>query len=61
MLHSIAKLLKKSTLFLKTPRISMDVKIRHKLIKIEDRVSDRFVILITNNRWLRVLEVIRYR
>ena len=26
----------------------MDVKIRHKLIKIEDRVSDRFVKLITN-------------
>ena len=26
--------------------ISMDVKIRHKLIEIEDRVSDRFVILI---------------
>ena len=26
----------------------MDVKIRHKLIEIEDRVSDRFVILITN-------------
>ena len=38
----------------------MDVKIRHKLIKIEDRVSDRFVILITNYRWLRILEVIRY-
>ena len=34
----------------------MDVKIRHKLIKIEDRVSDRFVILITNYRWLRILE-----
>ena len=30
----------------------MDVKIRHKLIKIKDRVSDRFVILITNYRWL---------
>ena len=28
----------------------MDVKIRHKLIEIEDRVSDRFVILITNQR-----------
>ena len=39
----------------------MDVKIRHKLIEIEDRVSDRFVILITNYRWLRILEVIRYR
>ena len=39
----------------------MDVKIRHQLIKIEDRVSDRFVILITNYRWLRILEVIRYR
>ena len=39
----------------------MDVKIRHKLIEIEDRVSDMFVILITNNRWLRILEVIRYR
>ena len=39
----------------------MVVKIRHKLIKIEDRVSDRFVILITNYRWLRILEVIRYR
>ena len=30
----------------------MDVKIRHKLIEIEDRVSDRFVILVTNYRWL---------
>ena len=39
----------------------MDVKIRHKRIKIEDRVSDRFVILVTNYRWLRILEVIRYR
>ena len=39
----------------------MDVNIRHKLIEIEDRVSDRFVILITNYRWLRILEVIRYR
>ena len=37
----------------------MDVKIRHKLIEIEDRVSDRFVILITNYRLLRILEVIR--
>ena len=41
--------------------IRMDVKIRHKLIEIEDRVSDRFVILITSYRWLRILEVIRYR
>ena len=39
----------------------MDVKIRHKLIEIEDRVSDRFVILVSNYMWLRVLEVIRYR
>ena len=39
----------------------MDVKIRHKLIEIEDRVSDMFVILITNYRWLRILKVIRYR
>ena len=39
----------------------MDVKIGHKLIVIEDRVSDRFVILITNYRWLRFFEVIRYR
>ena len=39
----------------------MDVKIRHQLIEIEDRVSDRFVILVTNYRWLRILEVIRYR
>ena len=39
----------------------MDVKIRHKLIEIEDRVSDRFVILITNYRWFKILEVIRYR
>ena len=39
----------------------MDVKIRHKLIESEDRVSDRFVILITNYRWLRILEVVRYR
>ena len=39
----------------------MDVKIRHTLIEIEDRVSDRFVILVTNYRWLRILEVIRYR
>ena len=30
----------------------MNVKIRHKLIEIEDCVSDRFVILITNYRWL---------
>ena len=35
----------------------MDVNIRHKLIEIEDRVSDRFVILVTNYRWLRILEV----
>ena len=39
----------------------MGVKIRHKLIEIEDRVSDRFVILIAIYRWLRSLEVIRYR
>ena len=39
----------------------MDVKIRHKLIEIKDRVPDRFVILIKNYRWLRILEVIRYR
>ena len=39
----------------------MDVKIKHKVIEIEDHVSDRFVILITNDRWLRILEVIRYR
>ena len=39
----------------------MDVKIRHKLIEIEDRVSDMFVILTTNYRWLRISEVIRYR
>ena len=39
----------------------MDIKIRHKLIKIEGRVSDRFVILITNYNWLRILEGIRYR
>ena len=39
----------------------MDLKIRHKLIEIEDRVSDRFVIPVTNDRWLRILEVIRYR
>ena len=39
----------------------MDVNIRHKLIEIEDRVSDRFVRLVTNYRWLRILEVIRYR
>ena len=38
----------------------MNVKIRHKLIEIEDRVSDRFVILIINYRWLRILEVIRF-
>ena len=41
--------------------ISMDIKIRHKLVEIEDCVSNRFVILITNYRWLRILEVIRYR
>ena len=34
----------------------MDIKIRHKLIEIEDRVSDRFVILVTNYRWLRIFE-----
>ena len=39
----------------------MDVKIRHKLIEIEDCVSDWFVILVTNYRWLRILAVIRYR
>ena len=39
----------------------MDVKIRHKLIEIEDRLSDRFAILITNYRWLRILELIRYK
>ena len=39
----------------------MDVKIRHKLIEIEEHVSDRFVILKTNDRWLRILEVIRCR
>ena len=39
----------------------MDIKIRHKLIEIEDCVSDRFVILITNYRWLRILEVIGFR
>ena len=39
----------------------MDVKLRHKLTEIEDLVSDRFVILVTNYRWLRILEVIRYR
>ena len=39
----------------------MDDKIRRKLIEIEDRVSDRFVILVTNYRWLRILVVIRYR
>ena len=39
----------------------MDVKIRHKLFEIEDRVSDRFVLLVTNYRWLRTFEVIRYR
>ena len=39
----------------------MDVKIRHKLIEIEDHLSDRFVILVTNYMWLRILEVIRYR
>ena len=39
----------------------MDVKTRHKLIEIEDRVSDRFVILVTNYRRLRILEVITYR
>ena len=39
----------------------MDVKIRHKLSEIEDRVSDRFVILVTNYWWLRILKIIRYR
>ena len=39
----------------------MDAKIRHKLIEIDDHVSDRIVILITNDRWLRILEVIRHR
>ena len=39
----------------------MDVRIRHKLIESKDRMSDRFVILVTNYRWLRILEVIRYR
>ena len=31
----------------------MDVKIRHKLIEIEDRVSDRFVILITRMMFIK--------
>ena len=35
----------------------MDVKNRHKLIEIEDCVSDRFVILITNYRWLIYLVI----
>ena len=35
----------------------MNVKIRHKLIENEDHVSDRFVIYITNDRWLRILEL----
>ena len=39
----------------------MDVKIRHKLIEFEGRVSDRFVILVTNYRWLKILKVFRYR
>ena len=39
----------------------MDIKIRHKLFEIEDRVSDRLIIRITNYRWLRILEVIWYR
>ena len=39
----------------------MDVKIRHKLIETDDRVSDRFVILVTNYRWIRILEVISNR
>ena len=39
----------------------MNVKSRHKLIEIEDCVFDRFVILVTNYRRLRILEVIRYR
>ena len=34
--------------------MSMDVKIRQKLIEIEDHISDRFVIRITNDRWLRI-------
>ena len=40
----------------------MDVKIRHKLIEIEDLVSDRFVILVTHYRnfvihiYLKVIE-----
>ena len=39
----------------------MHIKTRHRLFDIEDHVSDRFVILITNDRWLRILEVIKYR
>ena len=34
----------------------MDVKIRQMLIEIEDHISNRFVILITNDRWLRILK-----
>ena len=39
----------------------MDVNIRHKLIEIKDRVCNRSVMLVKKYRWLRILEVIRYR
>ena len=32
--------------------INMDAKVRHKPIEIVDHVSNRFVILITNDRWI---------
>ena len=39
----------------------MNVKIRTKFIEIKYRVSYGFAIFITNYRWLRMLEIGRYR
>ena len=35
----------------------MNIKIRNKFIEIENSISDCFVIFVTNNRRIRVLEV----
>ena len=39
----------------------MNVKIRNKFIEIKYSVSNGLVIFITNYRWLRILEISRYR
>ena len=39
----------------------MNVKIRNKFIEIKCSVSYGLVIVITNYRWFRILEISRYR